>query len=174
MKKLILSLSVVGLFIFYSAFKQNNSSLLASSTTSTVPPPDANSPTPSPSAVSPTNSSVTNTNTQPTAVPPTSIPPTSVPRGQYKDGVYTSDVVDVFYGNVQIQATIQNGKISDVKFLQSPSDRQTSIEINSQAMPMLQSQAIQAQSAAVDGVSGATATSQGFIASLGSALAKAK
>jgi uncharacterized protein with FMN-binding domain len=41
-------------------------------------------------------------------------------------------------------------------------------------MPMLQTQAIQAQSANVDGVSGATATSQGFVSSLGSALVKAK
>lgn len=157
MKKLLLSFAVVVLFIFYSVYKQNNSSLLASSTIPTAPPPDANSPIPSP-----------------TNIPPISVPPTSVPSGQYKDGVYTGDVVDVFYGNVQIQASIQNGKISDAKFLQSPSDRRTSIEINSQAMPMLQSQAIQAQSATVDGVSGATATSQGFIASLGSALAKAK
>lgn len=165
MKKLLLSLAVVVLFIFYSAFKQNNSSLLASSTTPTAP---------SPTNIPPTNSPPINTNDQSTVVPPTTVPPTSVPSGQYKDGVYTGDVVDVFYGNVQIQATIQNGKISDVKFLQSPTDRRTSVEINSQAMPMLQSEAIQAQSANVDGVSGATATSQGFIASLGSALAKAK
>lgn len=138
MKKLLLSLGVIVLFIFYSAFKQNSS--------------DVNSPT--------TN--------------PTTILPTSIPQGQYKDGIYTGDTVDVYYGNVQIQAIIQNGRISDIKFLQSPSDRQTSIEINSQAMPMLTTEAIQAQSAAVDGVSGATSTSQGFVASLGSALAKAR
>jgi uncharacterized protein with FMN-binding domain len=100
--------------------------------------------------------------------------PIGAMMGQYKDGVYTGDTVDVFYGNVQIQATISGGRIADVKFLQYPNDRQNSIEINSQAMPMLQSEAIQAQSANVDGVSGASATSQGFVASLGSALAKAK
>lgn len=169
MKKLLLSFGVIAVFLFYSTYKQNSNSLLASSVTPTAPP-DVKSPT----NIPPTNPPSADNNTQPTTVPPTSVPPTSVPSGQYKDGAYTGDAVDVFYGNVQIQATIQNGKISDVKFLQSPSDRRTSIEINSQAMPMLQSEAIQAQSANVNGVSGATATSQGFIASLGSALAKAK
>lgn len=148
MKKFLLSLAVVVLFVFYSTYKQNNNALLASGITPTTTPPEANS--------------------------PNSTPPTNVPQGQYKDGVYTGDTVDVFYGNVQIQATISGGRIGDVKFLQYPNDRQNSIEINSQAMPMLQSEAIQAQSANVNGVSGASATSQGFIASLGSALAKAK
>lgn len=172
MKKLILSLSVIGLFIFYSAYKQSNGSMLASSTTPTAPPPDANNPTAVPQTSSPTSAAAT----QPTssAPAPTSVPPTSAPRGQYKDGSYTGDTVDVFYGNVQVQAIVQGGKITDVKFLQYPSDRRTSVEINSQAMPMLTSQAIQTQSANVDGVSGASATSQGFVTSLSSALAKAK
>lgn len=173
MKKFLLSLAVVILFIFYSAYKQNNSPLLASSIVPAAPPPDVKSPTPNPTDIPPANPQ-SNVVSQPTVVPPTSVPSTSIPSGQYKDGVYTGDTVDVFYGNVQVQAIIQNGRISDVKFLQSPSDRRTSIEINSQAMPMLQSEAIQAQSANVNGVSGATSTSQGFIASLGSALVKAK
>jgi len=142
MKKLLLSISVVILFFFYSNYKQNGSHLLASSTSSTSTP-------------------------LPPRVP-------NIPNRHYKDGSYTGDVVDVFYGNVQVQVFIQNGKINDVKFLQSPTDRLTSIEINLQAMPILTSEAIQAQSTSVDGVSGATATSQGFVSSLGSALAKAK
>ena len=168
MKKLLLSLAVIGLFVFYSIYKQNNNSLLASSPVPVTIPPD-NKQNNSPTSVPPTN-----TPSQPVSIPPTNIPPTTVLSGQYKDGVYTGDTVDVYYGNVQVQATVQNGKIAEVKFLQSPGDRRTSIMINSQAMPMLQSEAIQAQSANVNGVSGATATSQGFVASLGSALAKAK
>lgn len=160
MKKLALSLLTVVLFIFYSSFKQNGHSLLASGANPTALPPDQtkqrNSDTPTP-----------------TQVQPTDITPTLAPS-QYKDGIYVGESVDVFYGFVQIQTTIQNGKISDIKFLQSPNDRQTSVEINSQAMPILQSEAIQVQSANVDIVSGATDTSLGFIASLGSALAKAK
>lgn len=107
---------------------------------------------------------------------PTSIStprPTPSPSGQYKDGQYTGDVTDAFYGNVQVKAIIQGGKIADVQFLDYPHDRETSIYINTQAMPYLKSEAIQAQSANVDIVSGATQTSLAFVKSLGSALAKA-
>ena len=94
--------------------------------------------------------------------------------GAYKDGVYTGPVTDAFYGNVQVQATIQGGKITDVTFLDYPHDRGTSVYINSQATPYLKQEAIQAQSANVDVVSGATQTSLAFIKSLTAALAGAK
>ena len=98
---------------------------------------------------------------------------TAQPTGKYKNGTYTGSVADAFYGNIQVQVVISGGKITDVIFLQYPSDRRTSIEINSQAMPFLKQEAIAAQSAQVDGVSGATATSQAFIESLTSALQQA-
>jgi uncharacterized protein with FMN-binding domain len=60
--------------------------------------------------------------------------------------------------------------LASVSFLQYPSDRGTSQRISAQAMPILQSEAIQAQSANVDVVSGATQISQGFISSLAQAL----
>jgi uncharacterized protein with FMN-binding domain len=93
--------------------------------------------------------------------------------GKYRNGTYTGASVNVFYGYVQVQAVIQNGQIANVVFLQYPSDRSTSRYINSQAMPMLTQEAIQAQSANVNGVSGASATSQGFVQSLGDALSQA-
>lgn len=108
--------------------------------------------------------------TQTTA--PTQLPATAN-TGKYKNGTYTGSVADAFYGNVQVQVTISGGQITDVQFLQYPSDRQTSIMINSQAMPYLKQEAIAAQSAQVAGVSGATATSQAFIQSLSSALSQA-
>ena len=92
----------------------------------------------------------------------------------YKDGVYTGNVTDAYYGNVQVQVTIKGSKITNVQFLDYPQDRRTSIEINSQATPYLKSEAISAQSANVDIVSGATATSEAFISSLSSALSQAK
>lgn len=91
----------------------------------------------------------------------------------YKDGQYTGNVADAYYGNIQVQATIQGGKISDVVFLDYPQDRRNSVRINTEAMPLLKSEAIQAQSAQVDIVSGATATSDAFRQSLASALAQA-
>ncbi len=92
----------------------------------------------------------------------------------YKDGTFTGPQVDVFYGQVQVQVLIQNGKIADVRFLDYPHDRRTSVEINSQVMPWLTQEAIQAQSANVDLISGATLTSEGFVNSLQAALQSAK
>jgi uncharacterized protein with FMN-binding domain len=96
------------------------------------------------------------------------------PMMNYKNGQYTGDVADAFYGNVQVQVTVLGGKISDVAFLQYPSDRSRSMAINSRAMPYLKQEAIQAQGANVDMITGATATSQAFISSLASALNQAK
>lgn len=96
------------------------------------------------------------------------------PKGQFKDGEYTGPVVDAYYGNVQVKAVIQNGKLTDVVFLDYPQDRSTSVKINTGAMPMLKSEAIQAQSGQVDGVSGATQTSIAFRESLSAALTQAK
>jgi uncharacterized protein with FMN-binding domain len=83
-------------------------------------------------------------------------------------------VADAYYGPVQVQAIIQGGRLVGVNFLQYPGDRSTSRQINSQAMPMLKTEALRAQSANVSGVSGASDTSQAFVQSLSDALAKAK
>ena len=92
----------------------------------------------------------------------------------YKNGSYTGSIEDAYYGNIQVQAVISGGKITDVVFLQFPNDNRTSQYINSQADPMLKQEAIQVQSAQVDIVSGASASSQAFQASLANALSQAK
>jgi len=104
---------------------------------------------------------------------PPSTAPTVAPQGKYKDGTYTGSVADAIYGNIQVQAVITGGKITDVIFLQAPNDRGTSIAINAQADPLLKQEAIQAQSAQVSGVSGASASSAAFVQSLGDALKQA-
>ena len=100
--------------------------------------------------------------------------PTSVPGALYKNGSYTGSVADAHWGNIQVKAVIQNGKITDVQFLQYPNDRNRSIDINQYADPLLTSEAIQAQSANVDIISGATDSSEAFIQSLTDALTQAK
>jgi uncharacterized protein with FMN-binding domain len=72
-----------------------------------------------------------------------------------------------------VKAVIQNGQIASVKFLEFPSDRRTSQRINAVAVPYLTSEALQAQSANVDIISGATLTSQAFAESLQAALQNA-
>lgn len=92
----------------------------------------------------------------------------------YKDGSYTGKSSDAFYGYVQVRAIITGGRLSDVTILNYPQDRDNSVEINNAALPRLKQEAIQIQSAQVDGVSGATDTSQAFEESLADALTQAK
>lgn len=171
MKKFLLSSFVIFSFLTYSVIQRGDEEIkpvIAPPSITSTPTPSAASSqitTPMPSAAtSPTGTQITQV---PTSTP---TPRTSL----YKDGSFTGDVADAIYGNIQVQAIIQGGKIVDVKFLQYPSDRSTSVYINSQADPMLTQEAIQAQSANVDIISGATASSNAFVESLGSALAKAK
>ncbi len=105
---------------------------------------------------------------------PTPAPAPQKPTGLYADGSYNGTTADAYYGTVQVKAVITNGQLADVQFVQYPNTHSTSVYINEQAMPLLTQEAIQAQSANVSGVSGATFTSQAFQQSLASALALAK
>jgi uncharacterized protein with FMN-binding domain len=98
---------------------------------------------------------------------------TSTAAGQYKNGSYTGATADAQWGYIQVKISIQNGKLTNVQFLQYPNHRDRSVEINNYAMPQLSSEAISAQSAQVDVISGATDTSEAFIQSLGDALSQA-
>ena len=85
-------------------------------------------------------------------------------------GQLTGNAVQIPFGVVQVQVTIQNGTITDVQALQLPNDRGHSAEVSSYAGPQLRSEALAAQSAQIDTISGATYTSEGYIQSLQSAL----
>ncbi|MFE2420175.1 FMN-binding protein [Streptomyces hokutonensis] len=82
----------------------------------------------------------------------------------------TGDTVQTRWGPVQVKITVKNGKITDVTAVQYPSDNPRDQEINSYALPQLKSEALAAQSAKIDTVSGATYTSDGYRQSLQSAL----
>lgn len=79
------------------------------------------------------------------------------------------DLVSTPYGDVQVEITIANGKITDVRALALPTGGRSGL-ISNFVEPTLRSQALSVQSAAIDGVSGATYTSRGYAASLQSAL----
>lgn len=91
------------------------------------------------------------------------------------DGTYAGDVVDVGhgYGNVQVEITVEGGRIVDVTALETPQNDRRSAQISDVAIPYLVEQALTAQSADVAGVSGATYTAVGFASSLKSALVAA-
>jgi uncharacterized protein with FMN-binding domain len=183
MKKYVVSSIVIITFIAYSFYQrvfgiQTTPVITTSNQTSKL---SQNSPTitPTPTLIpTSTPAPIQSNHTQPipTATPLPPATPTSAPvvASGFKDGTYTGDPADAFYGNIQVQATISGGKITNIQFLQAPNDRGTSIEINQQADPILAQEAIQTQSANVDVVSGATDSSQAFVQSLQSALVKAK
>jgi uncharacterized protein with FMN-binding domain len=88
-------------------------------------------------------------------------------------GQKTGTAVQIPFGTVQVQVTFQNGKITDVQPVQMPSDQQHSQEISTAVAPMLHDEVMQAQSAQVNTISGATYTSMGYLQSLQSALDQA-
>jgi uncharacterized protein with FMN-binding domain len=93
--------------------------------------------------------------------------------GAYKNGTYTGGAAQDPFGVIEVAVTISGGKITDVQTIAQPGDRH-STRINSIALPMLHDQALQVQSAQIDGVSGATWTAQAYAESLQSALDQAK
>jgi uncharacterized protein with FMN-binding domain len=117
------------------------------------------SPTPSASA-SPSDSSA------PTPTP-------TNPGPTYKDGQYTGQDFQNQFGDTQVKVTISGGRITDVQALQLPYDRQRSAEISQYAAPQLHDEVLQAQSAQIDSLSGATYTSDAYAQSVQSALDQA-
>lgn len=94
----------------------------------------------------------------------------STPAASNVSGVFTGETVEMEYGPVQVAIDVQAGKITDVKALQYPVDRPRSQFINAQAIPLLRREVLQAQSANINLISGATFTSNAFAASLQAAI----
>jgi len=90
----------------------------------------------------------------------------------YADGVQLGTAEYTEWGNVQVEVTIGDGVIVDVAAVEYPTGRRSN-EINDQAVPMLEAQAIALQSADLDIVSGATYTSRAYADSLQAALDQA-
>ncbi|MGW6278602.1 FMN-binding protein [Kribbella sp. NPDC055071] len=77
---------------------------------------------------------------------------------------------DTRYGPVQVRITIRSQRLVAVTALVYPSSGGRDREISSYALPQLEQEAIAAQSAQIDTVSGATFTSDGYRRSLQAAL----
>jgi uncharacterized protein with FMN-binding domain len=95
--------------------------------------------------------------------PPTK---TSKPHGLTVNGA----VIDTMYGPVQVQVTVSSSRIVSADAINYPQGGGRDQEINSRAIPQLDQETMQAQSARIDTVSGATYTSDGYRRSLQSAL----
>jgi uncharacterized protein with FMN-binding domain len=123
-------------------------------------------------AGSTTSTSATSTST--TSGSTSTTASTTTANALFKDGQYDGNAADAYYGLVQVRAIVQGGKLTDVVFLSYPNDRSESIKINTYATPILKAEAIKAQSAKVNMVTGATNTSRAFINSLTNALSQAQ
>ena len=160
MKRVVVTIVVVGALITYILIHgpagPAAETVLAPQVPSAPPP----TPTPIPSAT--------------TALSSATPSPSPTPVSPYKDGTYIGKPADAQWGLVQVEAIIQGGRITAIQWLQHPSDRSQSVEINANADPKLTSEALQAQSAHVNIVTGATDSSDAFIQSLGDALTQSE
>lgn len=111
----------------------------------------------------------------PTLAPIQTNTPTPKPSasGTYKDGSYVGSASYAYTGTIQVTTIIRSGKIAEVQVTDASASR-TSKQINADAIPTLKTETIQAQSANVNAVSGATYTTAAYIESLTAALAKAR
>ncbi|WP_423917294.1 FMN-binding protein [Frigoribacterium sp. 2-23] len=89
------------------------------------------------------------------------------------DGTYTGSSIQTRYGSVQVSVTVAGGRLTDVTAVKLTDDEGRSVQISNRAAPILRQEALTAQSADIEMVSGATYTSQGYISSLQSALDQA-
>jgi uncharacterized protein with FMN-binding domain len=108
-----------------------------------------------------------------TTAPAADAPATQAPAASTTsiNGTFTGPSVNVNYGNVQVKITVVNGRITDAVAVKAPSgknDRYTNM-----AVPILKAQTLKAQSANIQGASGASYTSYGWFTSLQGALAQA-
>jgi len=158
-------------------------------------PPSRTAPAPASASASPskttkktgpkTSSPARRPPTTPTQTTPTTAPPSTAPSKQpttssstpaptkssapaAPSGSFTGADESTNYGPVQVQITVANGKITAANDVQQPQD-----SIGANAVSQLNSEVLTAQSANIQAVSGATYTSNGYIASLQQAVDQA-
>jgi uncharacterized protein with FMN-binding domain len=91
-----------------------------------------------------------------------------------RPGTFTGTVAPTDYGPVQVRIVVTGGRMADVTAVQLPTDEARSRQISGRAAPILRQEALNAQNANIDTVSGASYTSQGYRASLQAALDAAR
>jgi len=153
-------LGMIGIYYGPTALKSNDTQSTPSANTSNTNP-----------STQPSNPSISTSSSNPSTQPSN---PSTMQGPSYKDGTFTGKDYQNPYGDVQISIIINSGKITSVNLISMPSTERRSQYLTSMAGPILKSQTIASQNAQIDGVSGATYTSQSYQQSLQSALDQAK
>ena len=122
-------------------------------------------------SATPTQSATASATPTPTATKTTAAPVVTKAAASSASGTFVGPSVFVNYGNVQVEITVSNGKITDAKALQSPNGR--SQRWSDMALPQLRQQTLSANGDQIQGASGASYTSYGWYKSLQGAMAKA-
>jgi uncharacterized protein with FMN-binding domain len=150
-------------------FGSATATALSKSTPAPVPAP-AQTTAAAPAASTPAPAATKKSTSQATTAPAASTP---APAAAKPSGTFVGATQQTRFGPVQVQITLSNGKITAAKALQFPNNDFRSQQISQQAIPYLVQETLAASSANIQGVGGASYTSQGWYDSLVSALAKA-
>jgi uncharacterized protein with FMN-binding domain len=172
MRRVILAIvsTAIGL-VFLLSFKTHTQSALGTPAAA-LGTPTPGSGTSSASAGSPA-SSATGTSTKKASAKSGSASASKSASAAGAAKTVTGEAIDTIYGPVQVKITVKGGKITAVTATEYPMDTPRDYQINSYAIPALNSETLQASSANIDSISGATYTSQGYIGSLQNALDQA-
>lgn len=107
------------------------------------------------------------------AAAPTAAAAAPAPAAAAKSGTFTGTTAQTRWGPVQVQIVVANGKITSANAVRYPTGNGNDAQINAYALPQLNAEAVAANSAKIDMVSGATVTSGGYLQSLQSAIDQA-
>lgn len=160
----ILSAAVLSLS-FLASNRTVETTLADSSTTTSTSPETTSTP-------SPTTPSTTTASPEPDAQASSGSDATTSSTG-LNDGTYTGDSTSTPYGPVQVEIVVSGGSITSANAVIYPNSSGHDQMINSQAVPILNSEVLSAQGDQISMVTGATYTSEGYLTSLQSALDQA-
>jgi len=99
--------------------------------------------------------------------------PTLTPTAKASAASFTGAVADTRWGPVQVRITVLSGRITASQAVQYPQGNGRDAQINGYALPILDQEVVQSQTASIDTISGATVTSDGYLQSLQSAIDQA-
>ena len=174
MRRVILAIcaTAVGLVLLLSFKSHTQSALPGASPAAALgsPSPGGGATVSTGTATAPASTGTSSTGTSSTGTGSTGTGSTGA-GGQAK--TFTGAAWPTIYGPVQVQITVRSGKVTAATAVEYPTETPRDYQINSFAIPQLNSEAVAAGSAHIDAVSGATYTTQGYLGSLQSALDKA-
>jgi uncharacterized protein with FMN-binding domain len=175
MRRVILAIvsTAIGL-VFLLSFKTHTQSALGTPAAALgTPTPGSGAGSASASATPSASSAGPSTAKKKSAKSGSSQSASATPSTASASKTVTGEAIDTIYGPVQVRITVKGGKITAVTATEYPTDTPRDYQINSYAIPALNSETLQASSANIDSISGATYTSQGYIGSLQNAIDQA-